>query len=319
MATYYVTTSGNNGNAGTSEGAAWADPGYAATQLNSGDVVHIKSGTYTITTSTPGANGPAHFPSNDELLIQGYETTPGDMGAKPIISAGSIGSINIFFTNGNASNKQCIRNIAFDGNNQTSVNGISTDTAVGDQAEFCEAYNCTNGFHDNGLMTYRCQASNCTNGFNDVEGLVFCTAESCGTGFATGLETRAIGSIAYNCTSHGFNISGNYGSVFYNCIAYGNGGNGFHKTAVANNYFILSACISVSNTGYGYSFGDRVFMEYCAGYDNGSGNIANASTNHHLNFQSLSGDPFIDGTNGDFNINDTAGAGATLREISITL
>lgn len=44
---YYVTTTGNNANAGTSLGAAWATPAYAAANAPIGSDVYVRAGTYT--------------------------------------------------------------------------------------------------------------------------------------------------------------------------------------------------------------------------------------------------------------------------------
>src|SRR5690606_7869803 len=51
----------------------------------------VKSGTYTITTTTPGAAGPVKFAQASlRARMEGYSTTPGDRcvgGSKPLISA----------------------------------------------------------------------------------------------------------------------------------------------------------------------------------------------------------------------------------------
>lgn len=46
MTIYYVTISGNNANDGLTESTAWATITYAATKIQTGDTVNIKSGTY---------------------------------------------------------------------------------------------------------------------------------------------------------------------------------------------------------------------------------------------------------------------------------
>ena len=58
MTTYYVTTSGSDSNAGTSEGAAFATIGKAGSvALTSGDRIYVKSGTYVLASDTPDVAG----------------------------------------------------------------------------------------------------------------------------------------------------------------------------------------------------------------------------------------------------------------------
>jgi parallel beta-helix repeat protein len=70
-ATYYVTTSGNNGWAGTSEGTAWRTVTYAATRAHAGDTVNIKAGNYGnehVVVSYAGTSG-------SPITFQGYGGT----------------------------------------------------------------------------------------------------------------------------------------------------------------------------------------------------------------------------------------------------
>jgi hypothetical protein len=130
MATYYVRTDGDNGNAGTtdSSGGAWADLGYAASQMGEDDLCYIKSGTYTLTTSTPGAGGPAVLPASLASSIVGYETTPGDncpTNDRPVINAGSVTGVQIVTLSGtDAQRHSDPHNIKVDGNNGSGNIGI---------------------------------------------------------------------------------------------------------------------------------------------------------------------------------------------------
>lgn len=80
MATYYVdTASGNNSNAGTSEGTAWATLLWATMNSGGGDTVYVKnSGVYyeTLIHTTTGGGGSSTSP----IKVIGYDTTPGDNG-----------------------------------------------------------------------------------------------------------------------------------------------------------------------------------------------------------------------------------------------
>jgi uncharacterized repeat protein (TIGR02059 family) len=74
--TYYVTTSGNDGNDGLSEGNAWRTLAYADGQLSAGDILYVKAGNYgddkmyLVNRAGTAAN---------PIKIIGYKNTPGDI------------------------------------------------------------------------------------------------------------------------------------------------------------------------------------------------------------------------------------------------
>ena len=76
MATYYVATNGNNGNAG-SLAAPWATLQYAANQLSAGDTLNIRGGTY-----SAGFQIETNGSSGSEITIQAYQSET------PIIDGG---------------------------------------------------------------------------------------------------------------------------------------------------------------------------------------------------------------------------------------
>ena len=90
MTTYYVDGAvGNDGNAGTSEGAgnAWATIDHAMNTVAAGDKVFVKAtGTYSETPvmDTVGA-------SNNPITFEGYTTTPGDNGKVTVDAIGLQG------------------------------------------------------------------------------------------------------------------------------------------------------------------------------------------------------------------------------------
>lgn len=70
---YYVSTTGNNSNAGTSEGTAWATPPYAFETAVTGSMIIIMPGTYTYSTTgnmtESSYNGSGVWDNNKNLQI----------------------------------------------------------------------------------------------------------------------------------------------------------------------------------------------------------------------------------------------------------
>ena len=187
MATYYVTTSGSNAAAGTSEGAAWADPGYAASIMTVGDLCYVKAGTYTLTTSTPGAGGPVVLLANKRIYFEGYSTTPGDRplvgsGNQPVVDAGAITGIAIFLMDGDIASTngwQYISNFKVDGQGNAGVTGI--DLVNYGYCINCDAVDCTvKGFDS---LAVNCRAEGCGVGF--IQPAVQCVSVNCTTGFSS--------------------------------------------------------------------------------------------------------------------------------------
>jgi hypothetical protein len=321
MTAYYVTTSGSDSNNGLTEGTAFATPGYAASvATTSGDIIYIKAGTYTLSTTTVNASGgPMAVPAGVE--VEGYQTTAGDQGAKPIINAGTQAVVSIIELDSpgyrqKASSVTCVE---VDGNS-TATNGIWVlDSYIG-FANNCIARNCVNGFrasYDRGALA-NCSAFNCSSYGFDGGTLSMCLADSCSTGFYgnLGATDRCISS---NNTSFGFNFA-NFTYRAYFCVAYNNGNSGF-LTGHDINYF--ASCISASNGGHGYdcpssdSTSDPLLLD-CADYNNTSGRKRQTFNTRDIRPINLTADPFTSASTGDFTLNNDAGGGAELRQIQLS-
>ncbi len=73
--TYYVTTSGNDGNSGLSEASAWRTIAYAANHATiAGDIVYVKAGLY----DNENVNISSGI-SGNLIRFEGYKNTPGDI------------------------------------------------------------------------------------------------------------------------------------------------------------------------------------------------------------------------------------------------
>jgi hypothetical protein len=324
MTAYYVTTTGNDGNAGTSEGAAFASPGKGCATAGNGDVLYIKSGTYTLTTSTQNANAGPMLVA-DGVTVEGYLTTPGDLAAKPVVDAGAITSITICqlaAANFNSSSNT-VKSLSVDGKSNSSVNGFVASGVYTSTLYDCEAKNCVRGFNNDaiGLGTcLQCVAINCS-AYGFYKGLLSgCWADQCDVGFLLdGSGARGItSSIASNSTGDGFKGNAAYNMGLVYCISYNNGGDGF-----SNTYDImhLVGCVAVGNTSYGFSIGNTnaaPVLLHCADYNNSSRSLS-ANVTRDINPINLTADPFVDAANDDFTLNTASGGGAVLRSNSFTI
>jgi hypothetical protein len=158
---------------------------------------------------------------------------------------------------------------------------------------------------------YGCFASGCTiNIFNGRS--VYCVAfNNSGTPFYGNAGFLNCVSLYNTSGAQGFAVQGD-GGLATHCVAYGNDGHGFNSTGGNSMKGVLN-CISVNNGGWGFvieNASDQQFMG-CAAYGNTSGSASvNAASVEPV--VALSGDPFVDGPNGDLRLNATT-AGLALR------
>jgi hypothetical protein len=321
MATIYVSPTGNDTTGDGSEGNPYATPGKGATVLADGDILYVKSGTYTLSTSTPGAGGPVVVASGIQARIEGYETTIGDLGAKPVIDAGAITSITVVTLNSAYADGQTCRNLTVDGQGNSSVVGFSATAGYCGTFALCRAIECKTGFSGTlrAESAYGCVAVSCGTGFLNIAA-INCHATLCtGNGFDNSSRSgvlMAANSIASGAGGAGFKAG--YGCNLIGCVAYDSTGIGFDLSTGAG-ADVCCNCLAISNGTYGFTghaSAESVLIG-CYAYGNTSG--ANTGVFSLLDLTDLTADPFVDAANGDFNINDTAGGGAVLRALTVTL
>lgn len=311
-------------------GGAMASPGGMAGALalsgvgTAGQIVNIKSGSYTIGTGTANTSG-NRVNTSAAAIWWGYQTTHGDGGTKPILVAGG-NSITLFTcASGGAST---VDNLEFQPGTFTGISGLTT-TSSQCTIRNCKCTNCnTAAFSGAGAqcLFFNCEASGTggsqagfvgTGGSNRYLG---CTAHG-GTVAGFTLHTADIASdcIAYANSSHGFQVLSSGGTAaLVRCLAYGNTGtaiNGF-QTNQGSTHFI--GCLAISNGTAGAAYGFQALTATsdvlidCAAYGNFGGDT-NGTFLINSGFVSLSGDPTTDGAGGDFSLNSTAGAGAACK------
>lgn len=288
---------------------------------------YIKSGTYTLTTTTVGSGGPLYPTSNLAVYIEGYDATRGDLIDKdyfdkddnfPLIHAGSQSPaycVRLAGTfNDSRPSAACL---SVDGNDNATDCFYAGNSYVGDFYYRCKAIQGSNrGFYRG--RVYECYASDNGGVGIHVERGIRCLSENNGgSGYAGYTNQRAMFThcIAYNNGGNGFN-SGVYGTEWINCTSVDNTGDGFSQT----NYSGMDgwhSCIAYGNGGYGWDFrlhSEDYHLSRCAGGSNTSGNI-DGVTLANIAFITLTADPFVDKANNDFRLNDTAGGGALLRSL----
>lgn len=318
-------TDGTNGASGTgSVGGALASPGMMGKLLNNhgvgGMYVWIKSGTYTITSSTALISGgrPYIVGYNKFLTVEGYQTTRGDRGTKPIITTNQVlGSNYIYGFIGAAGDLHTNTvNLEFDG---TLGGGSCSYGPVGNTYSFfykCKCSNIVYGFMSGVYIECYSTGGSNANFYNAT--CIYCVAEG-GTGSCKGFYNPGVGS-AYNiailCPGSG-HILTTATAIYIGLIAYGCGSDGFDLVSGAYSSHIFN-CIAVNCGGYGYNHEPGFEMFNCAGYNNTSGNISGTPFINE-GFSVLTADPFVNAAANDFNINNDTGGGAVLRAKSVTM
>ncbi len=297
-------------------GGAMATPGLAAAVAQvQGQDIWQQTGSYTITTSTPGASGPVSLATG--VTLQGYAVTRGDLGTPPTVSAGAVGSINIFRVQdgGSGPPSSMVINVIADGNSQASVVGfLKGGTYGGGSWYLCQAKNCTTGFSGGGIAV-GCQTSSCTTGFGSLQNAIACIATGGTTGFVVvqGTGGSLVACVASSQSGNGYQLG--YNNAMVNCVAYKCGGDGFSEASLN---FALTAfvnCVAYGVTGTGFKLsttggGLGLFSNTAAG---GNGTNYSVTPPNRFNAVTLTADPFTNGTGGDFSLNATAGGGALLR------
>lgn len=279
--------------------------------FSNGNFIWVKNdGSYSLTTSTSGDGGPWTSTGNI-YVIEGYKDTRGDKLDSPTIDVGVQTSVKPFESS--SLGKGIFINLKVNGNNNSTITAFELGSRA--CAYLCNAINSTEGYGGQGIAVL-CKAEDCSLGFEcDCFG---CFAKDCDVGFSLNNQFAAF-SIARSCSTDGFFMS--VGSHAIHCVAYVCNDGFDCSSANASPYCF--GCISVNNTGFGYNtganIGDATFVKLisCAGYGNTSGRFNTVPPIMDLLSVTLTGDPFMDGANDDFRLNDIDGAGALCRSKGI--
>lgn len=327
LAFFEITAQGNNywtldraiGTAGQAVtgrmGGALASPGALNSAISvGGQKAYIKSGTYTITTSTLGKSGPVSLPAL-VCFVEGYNSIRGDLGTAPIISTGAQTNVVLFTSTGSPYN-HLITNIGLDGNHGSGNNGFYLNSASREHLTNCYAQNfdgatTTYGFNfnANSSTATNCLAQSCGVGFIGSTSLYGCVVIGCSGIGISDTNGTLINCIVHGCVGDGIYIS-SVGFRISNCISDGNGGDGFKLSALVG--MRLINCLATNNAGVGFSStGSLPTLLNCASYSNTSGRTtAGTPPLQDYGAITLTTDPFINGATHDFRLNNTSGGGA---------
>lgn len=295
-ATYYVSTTGNNGNPGTIT-QPWATWAYAFTNASvvGHDTVYIRGGTYSI---TGGISISRSGTSGNYICYFAY---PGET---PILDgSGYSSSFNLMVTANSISYVHLkgltIQHGITTANGAVGIRGMNLNHFILENMTFAYIEGC--GIYYTGSTyteTINCDAHDCYDEHSTHPG-------NWGVGFCIDTESSSdndgqdyfAGCRAWNCSDQGFSCGNNYGYAEYiNCWSYDNGSTSIGSEGEANGFKfgmpqyapVLSPhvyvhnCIAAKNLGSGFDLNDgpyilRIHLYNNISYDNGGGGQAGSS------------------------------------------
>lgn len=280
---------------------------------------------YAMTIATNNVSGGVFTMAAVSFNFEGYEVTRGDRTAnRPQTSWASVASpgspIYIFSTTGTG--RQRFANLAANGNSVNNVGGFSLTGGARVSAIQCVALNCngTAGVGFLGILSNigakSCQANTCTIGFS-LGTCTYCWATACGIGFSG--PAFMFKCLANLCTTSGFGALPS-GSLCVCCTSDNNTTNGFIVTGTGSAFLNCIASNQSGGGGVGFSIGTNLAsLDNCASYNNltevsAAGPLINEGM--ILNASFTGGQPYT-AAGSDFRPNNTAGAGALIRNAGI--
>jgi hypothetical protein len=258
--------------------------------LTAGNIIYIKSGTYTITsTISLGASG---NDTNGPISVIGYDVSRGDNdGTRPILTSATT-TVNLIALNGKFT--WSFTNFKLTHTGATRGAGFIASTANASIMTFTNFIidGCLNGFQCASLvsgfgMFQACiqnfQIQNCTN--DGIE------LSNNGQGAASIVRDGTI----FNCTTSGFDSgASNTTSVILERVLISSNGKGVNLRSIVNGMYSFLHCDIYKNTG------DGIAAAGVAGNGNGymfENNIIYGNGGFGINFTNTSPNVFIDRTN----------------------
>ncbi len=331
------TTSSTGGTFRLGGGLLTVATGFTVAGFTSNNIVWLKSGTYTLTTTLTQ-------PNIEAFTLHGYQTTHGDdTGTRPLITS-ATNSVNLIScANSSIRTEMVVNNVSFSHTAGTRGNGFYSPTNGPARPLIvvnCVVDGCLNGFlgdfgtvyYFHYLSIFKTEIKNCINAGVHNNGntwLVGCYIHNNGTsgftnggGSGTSTLISAFGCIFANNTTNGMLITSGAtaGLSAQNCVFYVNA-EGISTTPAAQGYgSTIINCIFEGNTSHALK-GDAsgVSFRFANAFYNNAANLFTTGGGFpYLTDSSdiaLSGSPFTNAGSGDFSLNNTAGAGAACKAV----
>ena len=308
-------------------GGAFASPGKAQSIKVLCNKTYIKSGTYLFTTTTRNVSmgglinvgGSTVASGIGYERLEGYSTVRGDKLNPPVFKADTaftgVSMLRLDLTGLH------VENIAFDGSGNTGV------TAIQD-----------NRNPTINIMIHKCKFTNFT---SVLTGNLYAIVSFCEFAYNSGQCVYGTSATKiYNCTFHdntSTSVGMSYGTVA-NCIFANNSstpvtfpdypGSIINCTFYKNNPYgiyiginggqhqdYVQNCLFVNNVSYGIWVNTNIPLLLNNAFYSAS-NLNHTYVGDTSSFIILSGNPLVDPDNGNFNLNNIAGAGAAVKSIN---
>lgn len=291
-------------------GGGCASLGKIATPAINGNIIYVKSGTYTMSVNTDNVSN-GKWNRAISVIVVGYNTnrTWGNTDTKPIIQA------SVTLTSMWAGTNTWVYNIEFDANSVASTRTVNAGSFTR-----CNFKNATLANAGMGLVSQCVATGNSGTPFftSANGGFFYCEAyANTATGFVC-QNANLVGCLSYGntgATSDGFICPTSGSAHFFNCVAYNNGRDGYRTTTGGVvSRMILQNCVAENNAGYGVN---SVAAEYptliikCSIYNNTTG--ATTGSVYAVATITPTGSVFTNAGAADFSLNNTGSAGALLR------
>jgi len=301
--TYYVTTSGSNGNTGLSEGQAWLTLTYAVAQISAGDVIYVKAGTYTGELIDINAKSGT---STNPIKIIGYKSTINDISSNYMTYGSSLSATEMpLIDSGNRNNG----NKGWDMNNsdywvikniqiKNYQHGVWTGGTSGSDHNVFERVNVTDiGNTANNVSSLAFSTDGNKGGVDSYNKLLDCYAEN-----AVGALYRTFGNknLVLGCRGYADdNSTGDISATDYYISLYSGSGN-----VVKDSY--VERVGALTHTGHGISIkADAITSEYNLFENNTTVNIKQAiQLRHSQSRYNVARGNDISGTDGTITIRD---------------
>jgi hypothetical protein len=325
-----LSSTGGNGKLG----GGLASPGQASALAVSGNTVYVKSGTYTLTSSSNVSGGRLSFGGSQ---LVGYNTTRSPWntdGSRPVLQPNSNSMTLVSANNDHV----LLINLDLEANSKTLCTAVDSSAWNSWKIVNCKSNGLATGFTmaSANLVAY-CEVASTTSTNPCIKTGEGSAVIGCYVHDGGGIDVGGTGADAKSCSvihcivanmtvagsaTAGISLSSN--CVAWNCSVYnlsvtsapGIKFNSSNDPAWAINC-VVSTVNPSSGSGYGFDATGALnghHLVNCAGYNNKTANVnsTNIPSSQQTGFISCSSDPFNAASSGDFSLSSAASGGKLL-------